>query len=122
MNEQADTLDQKTKDVLDAILHKDQHELTEEDKGILRARAFYIKEKHQQRYPDVFTAQPQVTQEPKKNRGRKSSNPPAEVTAPVEEVASLEHPAVQATVDEDNDDDSDFIDSEDEDLDDDSVG
>ena len=51
-----DGLSPDIRDEVNRILAKDPNELTLLDKEFLRARADYIKEKHKERLPDVFSS------------------------------------------------------------------
>ncbi len=104
------TLNEATQKRLVEVLSKDPNDMTDEDKGFLRARKMYIKNKHIERLPGVF-GKDAVKAASKKQTELENADDEGEE----EDSALTNHPYVETNeVDPDSDDD----DLDDEDVDD----
>lgn len=113
MNSEADNLDQETREYLNMLLHKDVNDMSEPDKEFLRARRFYLKDKHVERLSAVFNEKP----------SRKKKEESGKQTEP-DSALSPENQPDRLTTDENDDEDevqTESVDDSDED-DDEAVG
>lgn len=72
-------MDQESQKILNAILAKEDRELTDNDRDVLRSRASYIGRRSRSRFPSVFGPEAEQPKEEKKTEDQapqSTENPP----------------------------------------------